>query len=802
MRDSFRIWNPGSISSDGVDALLEFGIPRNTRCIFCDLPVNLHAACPDKSLLSTFYSRCAALALAAILWCGANAVASAEPSGFPAAVIADRVADLLGKMTIEEKIGQMVLYTTGGTITGPSGERRDLEDQIRKGDCGALFNANSVAEVYYYQKIAVTDTRLKIPLMFGYDVIHGYKTIFPIPLAEASSWDTNAIEAAERIAALEASAGGLNWTFAPMVDICRDPRWGRIAEGAGEDPFLGSEIAKARVRGFQGNGLGGISNVLACVKHFAAYGAAQAGREYNTTDMSERSLREIYLPPYKAAVDAGALSIMTSFNDLNGVPATANGFLLTHVLRDEWGFRGFVVTDYTAINELVNHGIAANESDAGRLALDAGVDMDMQGGIYRNYLKRLLQEGKVTESQIDNAVKRILAIKFQLGLFDDPYRFCDEKREATRIFTPENRSVARRMATESMVLLKNDSQILPLRSGARIAVIGPLAKSQRDLLGCWSGRGAASPVTPIFDCVSQANASGMTSYSEGCDISSSNQSDFSAAIQAANAADVVVMVLGESASMTGEAASRTSIRLPGVQTDLLREVQKTGKPIVLVLINGRPLDLSAETALASGILEAWDPGTEGGQAVADILFGKCNPSAKLPVTFPRTLGQVPIYYSAKNTGRPFDPANPSAGYKSTYLDNPNDPLYPFGFGLSYTTFSYSELQLDKTKLGSGDAMNATIEVSNAGKYDGVEIVQLYTRQMVGSVTRPVLELKGFQRIALKAGEKRSVSFHLNERDLAFLRGDMTWGTERGTFKIFVGPNSRDLKAATFQLSGS
>ena len=675
----------------------------------------------------------------------------------------------MAQMTLDEKIGQMVLYTTGKTITGPSGEPQDLKDQIRKGNCGGLFNAHTVATIRNFQKIAMEETRLKIPLIFGYDVIHGYKTIFPIPLAEASSWDTNAIEKSARIGAVEASAGGLNWTYAPMVDIARDPRWGRIAEGAGEDPFLGSQIAAARVRGFQGNGLGAVSNVLACVKHFAAYGAVQAGREYNTVDMSERTLREVYLLPYKAAVDAGVLSVMASFNEVNGIPATANRFLLQDILRDEWGFKGFVVTDYTAINELVEHGIAKDECDASRQALSAGIDMDMQSGAYLNNLNKLLADGSISQKQIDDAVRRILTLKFRLGLFDDPFRYCDEKREAELIFTPENLQAAYDMACESMVLLKNEAQTLPLKPGQKIAVIGPLAKSKRDLLGCWSGRGDSRQVETVYDCILNDNLGGQTFYAAGCDVSSDDRSGFSEAVKAVEHADAAVLVLGETANMSGEDNCRTSISLPGVQTDLIKEIKKTGKPVVIVLLNGRPLALTEESVMADALLEAWAPGSKGGKAIADGLFGKFNPSGKLPVTFPRNVGQVPIFYSAKNTGRPFDPTKPNEKYKSTYYDCPNDPLYPFGFGMSYTTFGYSGLHLNRSTLAPGDQIIATVNVANTGKYDGVEIVQFYTRQLVGSVTRPVLELKGYQRIALKPGTSREVSFTLSENDLAFLR---------------------------------
>jgi beta-glucosidase len=714
-------------------------------------------------------------------------------------MIHKKVEALLAQMTPDEKIGQLVLYTTGTVITGPAGEPQDLKDLIRKGNCGGLFNAHTVATIRDFQNIAVTGTRLKIPLIFGFDVIHGYKTIFPIPLAEASSWDTNAIERSERVAAVEASAGGINWAFAPMVDIARDPRWGRIAEGAGEDPFLGSAIARARVRGFQGGGLGNDSTILACVKHFAAYGAAQAGREYNTVDLSERTLREVYLPPYKAALDAGALSVMSSFNEVNGIPATANRFLLHDVLQDEWGFKGFVVTDYTAINELVNHGIAKDECEAGRRALEAGVDMDMQGGVYAACLKKLLADGAISQKQIDDAARRILTIKFMLGLFDDPFRYCDERREATLIFTPENLKAARDMAGESMVLLKNEAQTLPLKPGRKIAVIGPLANDKPDLLGCWNGRGDANPVATVYDCIRKSNADGQTFFVTGCEVAADDRSQFSEAVKVAQQADIAVLVLGETANMSGEDNSRTSINLPGVQTDLIREIKKTGKPVVIVLVNGRPLALTEESALADAMLEAWAPGSMGGEAVADVLFGKCNPSGKLPVTFPRNLGQVPIFYSAKNTGRPINPANPGEKYKSNYLDCPNDPLYPFGFGLSYTKFSYSALHLDKSTLTHHGQITATLDVANAGKHDGAEVVQLYTRQFVGSVTRPVLELKSFQRIFLKAGESRKVAFTISEKDLTILRRDMTWGAEPGKFAVFVGPDSRNLQAAPFEL---
>jgi beta-glucosidase len=732
--------------------------------------------------------------LAAAGWLLYAAVAAAEP-----VTAGERADALLARMTTDEKISQLVLLTGYGAVTGPVQLQQSLEENIRKGECGNVFNVMSVAQVKKLQKIAVEDTRLHIPLLFGYDVIHGYKTIFPICLGEAASWNPALIENSERVAATEGAAAGLNWTFAPMVDIARDPRWGRICEGAGEDPFLGSAIAAARVRGIQGTNLAAADTLLACVKHFAAYGAVQAGREYNTVDMSERMLREVYLPPYRAAIDAGALSVMASFNELNGIPATADRFLLQQILRDEWGFTGFVVTDYTAINEMVAHGSAADDTEAARQALAAGVDMDMQSSAYLNHLKELLAAGKISQAQIDTAARRILEVKFKLGLFDDPYRRCDEQREKQVLYSPENLETAYRMACESCVLLKNQNQTLPLKSGANIAVIGPLADSQRDLLGSWKGEGDWNFIETVLGAIRRGNTNGTVTYARGCDIDSTNRSGFAAAVRAAQGADVAVLVLGESCDMCGEAKSRTSISLPGVQTELIREIKKTGKPIVLVLMNGRPLALEEESQLADALLEDWFPGTEGGRATADVLFGSQNPSGKLPVTFPRTLGQVPIFYAAKNTGRPLNPANPKEAYKSSYIDCPNDPLYPFGFGLSYTTFTYSDVRLDGTTLQPGGTLTATVTVTNSGPCDGAEVVQLYLRQLVGSVTRPVRELKGFQKLELKAGESRTVAFSIGERELSFLRADMTVGTEPGKFQIFIGPNSRDTRAAAFEL---
>jgi len=714
--------------------------------------------------------------------------------------IARQVESLLGRMTLDEKIGQTVLYTSFWSLTGPSEQTAALEESIRQAKCGNVFNARTVSYIRKLQTIAVEETRLKIPLLFGFDVIHGHKTIFPISLGEAASWDLEAIERSARVAAIEASACGVNWTFAPMVDIARDPRWGRISEGAGEDPYLGCQVARARVRGFQGDNLADPDTLLSCVKHFAAYGAAQAGRDYHTVDISERTLREVYLPPFKAAIDEGALSLMTSFNELNGIPVTANPFLLKDILRDEWDFRGFVVTDYTSINEMVPHGSAADDAQAGEQALNAGVDMDMQGGVFDKYLKQSVAEGAITETQIDQAVRNILRLKFALGLFEDPYRYCDIEREKQLSGAPAHLEAAYDMACKSMVLLKNDNRTLPLATGKSVAVIGPLAEAKRDLIGSWQAAGKWDSVQTVLACIKQSNEAGAVTFAKGCDIDSDDRSGFSEAVQIASQADVVVMLLGESWDMTGEAASRSDISLPGIQTDLLREVEKTGKPLILVLMNGRPLALEEESELADAVLEAWYPGTEGGRAVADVLFGNRVPSGKLPVTFPRNVGQVPIFHSMKNTGRPVDPADPGQKYKSRYLDCSNDPLYPFGFGLSYTTFEYSDLAVDRRRIRPGEQLTVTVAVANTGNRDGTEIVQLYLQDLVGSVTRPVRELEAFQRIELQPGESRKVTFTVGEQELSFLRRDMTWGTEPGEFRVSVGPSSRDVMSVQFALT--
>ncbi|TLX72340.1 glycosyl hydrolase [Labilibacter sediminis] len=712
--------------------------------------------------------------------------------------IDERVDSLVSVMTLDEKVGQTVLNGYGWDVSGPVMRETNMKD-ILDGKIGNLFNAYTAEFNLKLQKEVMEKSRLKIPLLFGYDVIHGHKTIFPIPLGEASSWDIPAIEKASRIAAKEAAANGLHWVLAPMVDICRDPRWGRVTEGAGEDTYLACEIAKARVKGFQGDDLSKRNTVLACVKHFAAYGASQAGRDYHTVDMSERVLREVYLPPYKAAIDAGALSVMASFNEYDGVPAHGSSFLLKDILRNEWGFKGFVVSDYTGTNEMVNHGVVEDTKGAAELAFNSGVEMEIQGNTYFDYLKDLVLEGKVKEEQLDYAVKNILKMKFKLGLFDDPFQYCDTIYEKETLYAPEHLETAHDMACKSMVLLKNESNVLPLSKDKKIALIGPLADSQDDMLGSWSAAGEAHIIPSIKSAVSTFTGRDVL-YAKGCNVDDADQSGFDAAMKVAKKSDVVVMVLGESRFMSGEAASRTSLDLPGVQTELLEEVSKLGKPIVLVLLNGRPLTIGKEVELSDAVLEAWYPGTAGGKSVVDILYGERIPSGKLTITFPQNVGQIPIHYNMKNTGRPLYSQPPGFKYTSRYIDCSNDPLFPFGYGLSYTKFEYSDLQLSHSVIGSRDTLKVSVQIKNIGDYDGDEIVQLYIRDLVGSVTRPVKELKGFKKVFLKTGESKIVNFYLSANDLSFYRKDMSWGFEKGDFDVFVGTNSNDCKSAKFKLN--
>lgn len=711
-------------------------------------------------------------------------------------VVDQKVDSILELMTMEEKIGQLTLFTSDMDVTGPF-IRKGYEEDITKGRVGAIFNAYGASYTRKLQDLAVKNTRLRIPLLFGYDVIHGHKTIFPVPIGEASSWDLEAIERSARVAAEEASAQGLHWTFAPMCDIARDPRWGRVVEGSGEDPLLGSLIAQARVRGFQGTDLSQPNTILACVKHFAAYGGAQAGRDYHSVDMSERQLREVYLPPYKAAIDAGALSVMSSFNDLNGIPATASKYLMTDILRNEWGFDGFVVTDYTSIMELLHHGVAADTLDAARLALNAGIDMDMQSGFYNNALLKLLNEKKINEEQVNQAVRRVLRVKFLLGLFDDPYRYCSAIKEKETLLSSDNLLAARDMAKKSIVLLKNQNNLLPLdKSVKTIAVVGPLANSQRDMIGSWSAAGDWPNSVTLLEGIKNKVPGSQILYAQGCAIDDSNTGMIDEAVKIAKRADVVILAVGEGAWMTGEASSRASLDLPGVQQELVERTYSTGKPVVVVLMNGRPLTIGWIDQHIPSILETWFLGTQAGNAIADVIFGDYNPSGKLPITFPRSVGQIPIYYSMRNTGRPFEANNK---YTSKYLDESNDPLYPFGYGLSYTTFDYGEVELSSKEVAEADTLEVSVILTNKGKYDGREIVQLYIHDNVASVAPPVKLLKQFQPIDLKPGESKKVVFKLTANDLMFYRDDMTFGFEKGQFTVYIGGNSRDVRTAFFSL---
>jgi len=695
------------------------------------------------------------------------------------APIERRIDSLLARMTLEEKVGQLNLPSVFGPV---SPAQMDL---VRKGLVGGLFNLDGAQAARDIQRVAMEQSRLHIPLLLGLDVIHGYRTIFPIPLAEAGTWDPEIAEATARSAAREARAAGVNWTFAPMVDIARDPRWGRIAEGSGEDPYLGSLMAAARVRGFQ-------TSILATAKHFAAYGGAEAGREYNTVDVSERTVRDIYLPPFKAAVDAGAGSIMSAFNEIGGVPSSANPWLTNTVLRGEWGFDGLVVSDWTSIAELIPHGIAATRADAGRLALAAGVDMDMVSQIYLDSLPALVQSGRVPIAQVDSAVRRILREKLRLGLFEDP------NRGVMATPPPLDRDLARRVARESIVLLRNESGLLPLGANAKtIAVIGPLAADSAAPLGPWHTRGQPGDVVSVLTAIRERAGAGATVlHAAGTGLTDADTSGIAAAVALARRADVTVLVVGEPDSMSGEASSRARLDLPGVQERLQQAVVATGKPVVLVLMNGRPLILSWAAEHVPAIVETWFLGIETGHAVADVLFGDVNPSGRLPVSFPRTVGQIPIYYNAKNTGRP---AVAGQHFPSKYLDVPNSPLFPFGYGLSYTSFGYRDLRLRGARLGPADTLVVTVTVANTGTRAGTEVAQLYVRDDVGSVTRPVRELKGFQRVALAPGETRSVEFRVPVQSLAFWDAAMKFVVEPGTFHVFVGSNSTAELDAGFEV---
>jgi beta-glucosidase len=707
-------------------------------------------------------------------------------------------------MTLEEKIGQLNLPSVGFDVTGPI-LNENVEQKIEQGLVGGVFNTFTPNAVRQLQDIALTKTRLKIPLIFGYDVIHGHRTIFPIPLGLAASWDTALVRRCAAAAADEASADGLHWTFSPMVDIARDPRWGRVSEGAGEDPFLGSAVAQATVRGYEQGKLAKQNTLLSCVKHFALYGAAEAGRDYNTTDMSRLRMFNEYLPPYHAAVQAGASSVMTSFNEVDGIPATANRWLLTDLLRQTWGFEGLVVTDYTAIMEMENHGVGS-KSKVAELSANAGVDMDMVSEYFIDELPALVASGKVSEATVDAACRRILEAKYKLGLFTDPYRGLSAARADTQMMSADKLALSREAAAKSIVLLKNDRQVLPLQSSQKIAFVGALVKDQRNLIGSWSGAGDYRQALSLWDALKNQHGDDRFLYAKGCNLIDdealrstlnehgglittdilSPQLLVDVAVQTARRADVVVAVLGESFGMSGEAASRSSIDLPENQKLLLRALKSTGKPIVLVLMNGRPLALEWEDANMDAILETWFAGTMAGEAIADVLFGKVNPSGKIAMTFPRNLGQIPIYYNHKNTGRPFDPKQK---YTSKYLDVSNEPLYPFGHGLGYAPFTYSALQLSDTTLAEGSTITASVTLTNAGTVAGDEVVQLYIRDLVGSITRPVRELKGFQKISLQPGESRTVSFPITPNMLKFYNADLQHVVEAGEFWVFIGGSS-------------
>lgn len=751
---------------------------------------------------------------------------------------------LMKKMTVDEKIGQLNLPVTGDITTGQA-KSSDIAGKIKQGEVGGLFNLKGVEKIRDVQKLAVENSRLGIPLLFGMDVIHGYETIFPIPLGLSCTWDMKAIEESARIAAIEASADGISWTFSPMVDISRDPRWGRVSEGSGEDPFLGSLIARAMINGYQGKELSSQlkrnDEIMACVKHFALYGAGEGGRDYNTVDMSRQRMYNEYFPPFEAAIEAGVGSVMASFNEVDGVPATANKWLMTDVLRGQWGFGGFVVTDYTGISEMIDHGIGDLQTVSAR-AINAGVDMDMVSDGFISTLKKSIQQGKVSMMTLNTACRRILEAKYKLGLFDDPYKYCDPKRPARDIFTRSHRDAARRIASESFVLLKNDNQTLPLKTTGTIAVIGPLADTRTNMPGTWSvaavldrspslieglremvGRMDEMPLNqpnepwyiPLMENGADINllyAKGSNLISDaayeeratmfGRSLNRDNRTDaelLKEAIATANKADVIVAALGESSEMSGESSSRTNLDLPDVQQTLLKALVATGKPVVLVLFTGRPLILNWEQANVSAILNVWFGGSEAAYAIGDVLFGRVNPSGKLTMSFPQNVGQIPLYYAHKNTGRPLQEGKWFEKFRSNYLDVTNEPLYPFGFGLSYTTFAYSDISLSQTSIGMNGVLTASVDVTNTGLLPGGEVVQLYIRDLVGSTTRPVKELKGFERIYLQPGQTRTVTFKIAPEMLKFYNYDLQYVVEPGDFSVMIGPDSRDVKTTQFTL---
>lgn len=740
---------------------------------------------------------------------------SATAAGREAPMMDRFIDELMNRMTLQEKIGQLNLPVSGNIVTGEA-KSSDIAAKIERGQVGGLFNLKGVANIRALQEIAVEKSRLKIPLLFGMDVIHGYETVFPIPLALACSWDMDAVKQSARIAAVEASADGICWTFSPMVDLCRDGRWGRMAEGAGEDPYLGAQIARAMVEGYQGHDLSAANTLMACVKHFALYGASEAGRDYNTVDMSRRTMFNDYFPPYKAAIDAGAGSVMTSFNVVDGIPATGNKWLLTDVLRDMWDFGGFVVTDYTAIAEMTEHGMG-DLKQVSALALHAGTDMDMVSDGFVGTLEASLREGKVTLEAIDRACRRILEAKYKLGLFDDPYRYLDARRAEKDIFTSAHRSEARRIAAQTFVLLKNDGGILPLRRSGRIAVVGPMADSRFDMPGTWSVAARPEGYKSLYEAMKDAvGTKAKVVYAKGSNLMhdaglEKNAKAFGGperderpaeeilreALEAVARADVIVAAVGESSGMSGECSSRSDLSLPDAQRDLLAALKKTGKPIVLVYFSGRSTVMTWENEHFPAILNVWFGGSEAGDAICDVLFGERVPGGRLVNSMPKSTGQLPLYYNHLNTGRP--ERRWFSKFRSNFLDVDNDPLFPFGYGLSYTTFSYGEVRLDRHTLYEGGKITATVEVTNTGAYDADEVVQLYIRDVVGSVSRPVKELKGFRRVSLKRGETQTVSFDVTTDDLRFYNADLDYVCEPGEFELMIGRNSADVQTVRFSL---
>lgn len=716
--------------------------------------------------------------------------------------IEQRVDSVLRLMTLDEKVGQLNQYSGEWAQTGPITHDGDKQNQIRRGQVGSMLNVMGFEHTTQMQQMA-RESRLKIPLILGQDVIHGYRTTFPLPLAEAASWDIPAIELSARIAATEASAQGIHWTFAPMVDISRDPRWGRVMEGAGEDAYLGSKIAAARVRGFQGKGPGDTTAVLACVKHFAAYGAGVGGRDYNSVDMSLRQFHEVYLPPYKAAAEAGAATFMNSFNDLNGVPATANSYLMRSLLKGDWKFNGFVVSDWGSVGEMINHGFSADNKEAALQAITAGCDMDMESRSYTRHLAQLVREKKVPVKLVDDAVRRILRKKFELGLFDDPFRYSNQARQENQYDRADHRAAARSIAAKSIVLLKNEQQILPLKKKAgKIALIGPFGRAVRDHLGFWSfdWPDDSSRIVTIYDAIREKITSGTEiRYAPGCGISDSSTAGFAEAVALASSSDVAIITVGEARDMSGEAKSRSNIHLPGVQEELIKAVKATGKPVIVLIAGGRPLIFNWTADHADAILFTWWLGMEAGHAIADVLFGDYNPSGKLPMTFPRTEGQIPVYYNHYNTGRPAADEN-QVFYVSAYTDLPNSPKFPFGYGLSYTKFSYSTIQLNKTTIKKGETLIAKVVVSNTGDFDGEEVVQLYLRDKVASVVRPVKELKGFEKRMIKKGTSETFEFRITEKDLRFCNPDLKWISEPGAFDLMIGGSSATVQSVPFTLA--